>query len=210
MLRKRALLGFVTAAVLASVLLTQLVSAGAGAGKARSDKTATPIKHLVVIFQENVSFDHYLGTYPNAANTDGQPFAAAPGTPAVNGLTPSLLTSNPNAAPPLRLDSSPTGSGGSYKGQVTCDQDHNYSDEQQAFNGGLMDHFVQSLGTDGQTHNPGGGTTSGGPLCDPKVVMDYYDGKKYHHTAPVSTFYALREALAKIYHGDRIIDELTK
>ena len=29
--------------------------------------TATPIKHLVVIFQENVSFDHYFGTYPVAA-----------------------------------------------------------------------------------------------------------------------------------------------
>ncbi len=25
---------------------------------------ATPIQHLVVIFQENVSFDHYFGTYP--------------------------------------------------------------------------------------------------------------------------------------------------
>ncbi len=24
--------------------------------------TATPIKHLVVIYQENVSFDHYFGT----------------------------------------------------------------------------------------------------------------------------------------------------
>src|SRR5262249_46499516 len=29
----------------------------------------TPIQHLVVIFQENVSFDHYFGTYPIAANT---------------------------------------------------------------------------------------------------------------------------------------------
>ena len=36
--------------------------------------TATPIKHIVVIFQENVSFDHYFGTYPNAANTSGQTF----------------------------------------------------------------------------------------------------------------------------------------
>ena len=27
---------------------------------------ATPIQHLVIIFQENVSFDHYFGTYPNA------------------------------------------------------------------------------------------------------------------------------------------------
>src|SRR5262249_32025196 len=50
------------------------------------------------------------------------------------------------------------------------------SDEQQAFDNGLMDQFVQSVGTDGGTHNPGGGTTSGGALCDPKIVMDYYDG----------------------------------
>ena len=28
--------------------------------------TTTPIKHVVVIFQENISFDHYFGTYPNA------------------------------------------------------------------------------------------------------------------------------------------------
>jgi phospholipase C len=50
-------------------------------------RTATPIKHLVVIFQENVSFDHYFGTYPNAANPKGEPaFFAAPGTPTVNGL----------------------------------------------------------------------------------------------------------------------------
>jgi hypothetical protein len=54
--------------------------------------TATPIKHVVVIFDENVSFDHYFGTYPHAANTDGSPFTAKPGTPAVNGLTPALLT----------------------------------------------------------------------------------------------------------------------
>jgi phospholipase C len=33
--------------------------------------TTTPIKHVVVIFDENVSFDHYFGTYPNATNTDG-------------------------------------------------------------------------------------------------------------------------------------------
>jgi phospholipase C len=29
---------------------------------------ATPIKHLVIIFPENFSFDHYFGTYPRAAN----------------------------------------------------------------------------------------------------------------------------------------------
>ncbi len=30
--------------------------------------TTTPIKHVVIIFQENVSFDHYFGTYPHAFN----------------------------------------------------------------------------------------------------------------------------------------------
>lgn len=33
---------------------------------------------------------------------------------------------------------------------------------------------------------------------DLKMLRDYYDGKRYHHTAPVSSFYALREALAAI------------
>lgn len=59
--------------------------------------TATPIQYLVVIFEENNSFDHYFGTYPNATNPPGEPpFVAAPGTPMVNGLTGALLTSNPN------------------------------------------------------------------------------------------------------------------
>ena len=49
---------------------------------------ATQIKHLVIIFQENVSFDHYFGTYPNATNLSGEtPFFARPGTPTVNGLS---------------------------------------------------------------------------------------------------------------------------
>src|SRR5713226_2441975 len=41
--------------------------------------TATPIQHDVVIFQENVSFDHYFATYPVAANPSGEPaFFAGP------------------------------------------------------------------------------------------------------------------------------------
>src|SRR5579859_4942590 len=78
--------------------------------------TATPIKHLVVIFQENVSFDHYFGTYPNAANTSGQTFTARRHTPDINGLTPALLTANPNGANPVRYD--PT----NINDVLTCDQ----------------------------------------------------------------------------------------
>jgi phospholipase C len=46
-----------------------------------------PIKHIVVIFQENASFDHYFATYPDAKNTDGIRFVARANTPAINGLT---------------------------------------------------------------------------------------------------------------------------
>ena len=66
-------------------------------------RPSTPIQHVVVIFGENISFDHYFGTYPNAANTDGTPFKAARNTPKVNGLSKKLLTDNPNAYNPKRL-----------------------------------------------------------------------------------------------------------
>ncbi len=64
-------------------------------GSALAQSTVTPIHHVVVIFQENVSFDHYLATSPNAANPDGEPaLHARPGTPPVNGLNGPLLANN--------------------------------------------------------------------------------------------------------------------
>ena len=78
----------VGAAVLTATLTALVAGPGTGASVAAPPPdTATPIKHLVVIFQENVSFDHYFGTYPQAANTGGQTFHAAAGTPSVDGLT---------------------------------------------------------------------------------------------------------------------------
>jgi len=116
---------------------------------------ATPIQHLVVIYDENISFDHYFATYPNALNPSGEPaFTAAPNTPAVNNLNGPLLTSNPNLVNPYRLDRSQA---------ITCDNDNGYTAEQQAVDGGLMDKFVQATGVS----TPG---------CSPNLVMGYYDG----------------------------------
>src|SRR5215470_5566902 len=72
---------------------------------ADSYQTLTPIKHVVVIFQENVSFDHYFATYPFAANPVNEPaFNAVPNTPAVNNLlSGGLLSENPNSVQPFRL-----------------------------------------------------------------------------------------------------------
>jgi phospholipase C len=119
----------------AAVIAAGLTSAGADAPDVQ---TATPIKHVVVLFQENNSFDHYFGTYPHAANPAGEPqFTALPGTPAVNGLTSTLLTNNPNAANPQRIDPQ-----SDLLNILGCDNIHDYSPEQKAFDGGLMDQFV--------------------------------------------------------------------
>src|ERR1700733_7946314 len=78
-------------------------------------QTKTPIKHIVAIFQENVSFDHYFGTYPRAVqNKDGSVYFvhARPDTPRVNNLKSSgLLTNNPNGVNPFRIDRSGPGTG---------------------------------------------------------------------------------------------------
>jgi len=125
--------------------------------------TSTPIRHLVVIFQENNSFDHYFGTYPNATNANGSEprFTAALHTPTVNGLTGALLTNNPNgnfSINPFRLDRSQA---------ITCDMNHEYTAEQKAYNGGILDKFVEFASS----------TDSG--CTDPihkKQVMGYFDG----------------------------------
>jgi phospholipase C len=122
--------------------------------------TATPIKHLVVIFQENISFDHYFATYPYATNPPNEPtFQALPNTPRVNNLLSSgLLDENPNSAQPFRLDRSQA---------VTCDENHGYSAEQAAFDMGLMDKFPESTGSGNSSCDYGHGTG---------LVMGYFDG----------------------------------
>ncbi|WP_406806891.1 phospholipase C [Burkholderia semiarida] len=132
-------------------------------------QTATPIKHVVVIYGENISFDHYFGTYPNATNPSGEPaFTAKPGTPTPNGLTGTLLTANPNftntangadAANPFRLDRTQA---------ATADQNHAYTAEQQAEDNGLADLFPKYTGK-GSSGGAGAFGTKG-------QVMGYFDG----------------------------------
>jgi phospholipase C len=147
-----------------TVFITLAASALIGAGlvtQALADqkdkgKTLTPIKHLVIIFGENISFDHYFATYPVALNDKGPLFHPKDDTPSINGLTGSLLTNNPNLANPVRL-----GPADAY----TCDLNHDYTDEQKAVNGGLLDKFVQA--TTG---------TANGCATDGSTVMNYFDG----------------------------------
>ncbi len=160
------------AILLSAVMLHPgLISAAPNHGG--NGRTTTPIQHLVVIFQENVSFDHYFGSYPNALNLKGEPpFHAKDDTPGVNGFGDALLFHNPNLNPanktgatnPFRLSPSQAS---------TADQDHNYPAEQQAYDAGLMDLFPLFTGKGG-TGN--GGTGSPAVFNTPGLVMGYYDG----------------------------------
>ena len=151
-----------------------LFTAGGGA---EADQGAVPIpaaaviQHIVVIFQENVSFDHYFATYPRAANLPGETaFTPLPGTPPVAGLSGTLLTANPNslnpangadAINPYRLRPSQAAS---------ADQDHSYTQEQMAYNHGKMDLFPATVG---QNVAPDG---SPAPQTDRSLNLAYFDG----------------------------------
>jgi phospholipase C len=171
----------------AALLAVAVVSTSTGpaiAGQNKSDKadkdaavdpntlkTKYPIKHLVVLFNENESFDHYFGAYPNALNPEGEPlFEPNKNTQRdINNLltSPGLLDNNPNlnsangagASNPFRLDRTQA---------ETVDQSHNYSNEQKAFDGGKNDLFPL---------NTGRGTNGGAGAFGTKgQVMGYYDG----------------------------------
>ena len=153
----------VLAAVLGAAMLPfTAVHADHGGGP-----TQSPIKHVIVIFQENVSFDHYFATYPFAANsTSGEPFFhAAPDTPAVNGLltgpaappnNPTLNSDSSGTVQPFRLGRNQA---------TTCDMDHNYTDEQAAYHAGQMDLVLQKLSS-----------TAANCAPDKSTVMGYFDG----------------------------------
>jgi phospholipase C len=158
--------------LLTAILLAATAAAVAAFTLAQGNGTAavpaTHIQHLVVIYDENESFDHYFGTYPATPPDNGSEpsFVAAAGTPLDNTINDyenpahaTLLTANPNTtspghpANPARIDRA---------NALTCDNNHSYSPEQLAFDNGLMDKFVQNT--------EGVGCSSG------SLVMDYFDG----------------------------------
>ena len=131
------------------------------------------IQHVVVIFQENVSFDHYLGTYPNAANlTVNRHLGRYRTPPAVNGLSDAVpdaqrerfqYANGTGATNPFRLDRSQA---------ATTDQNHNYTPEQAAVHNGLMDlsHQPRNSRIDQQAELGQNIITTTG------ITMGYYDG----------------------------------
>jgi phospholipase C len=129
-----------------------LITFGTAAGPSPVCNTTTPIKHVVIIFQENNSFDHYFGTYPHAQPVNGKMvFHPKDDTPKINGLTEDLLTHNQNSAQPFLITD-----------LLTCNQGNGYKAEQEAYDQGAADEFVEF--------------TEGTGCAVPYEVMGYYDG----------------------------------
>jgi len=171
--------------LLALSLTSTLILSGCGDNGSSTNPTTpvTPttasaaIKHVVVIFGENISFDHYFGTYPTAANlaSNKSQFTAAANTPVPAGLSGTLLTANPNlsnpangagATNPYRLDIAQA---------VTADQDHDYGPEQSSFNNGKMDSFPLFVG---KADSPALASATGASQISSTagLTMGYYDG----------------------------------
>jgi len=186
---------------------TFLIAAAGALADDRDDghvRTATPIKHLVVIFQENVSYDHYFGTYPHAQNNSGEtPFHAFANTPKNNNLvTPldvnnnflplvgiDLLNHNPNNNPASPGNGRTNGANASNPFRLspaqalTADQGHNESPEESAYNNGKMDGFPAWVGTAGP---PPAGINKG-------LVMGYYDGNTVTALWNYAQYFALND-----------------
>ncbi len=146
-------------------------------GYAAQSATTTPIQYLVVIFQENRTFDHYFGTYPIAQNNPGEsPFYPKISTPSVNGLAGGVLVNNQNSTLPFRLAPSQVN---------TSDPNHTYTVLQQACHAGLMDQFVETTGIG---CNP------------PNIVMGYFDG----NTVTAYWNYAQHFAMSDNFHTTNI------
>jgi phospholipase C len=142
----RAVLALVAAALLAAA------AAPAAAGTAAAPAPRTPIRHLVMLMQENHSFDNYFGTYPGA---DGIPAGVCmpvrPDKPERGCVKPHHLGDRP-----LR------------------DHSHDYKTALRQLDGGKMDGFVRALNVRRQDGTVAMGYYDRGDLPFHWAVADQY------------------------------------
>jgi phospholipase C len=98
----------------------------------------TPLKHLIVIFQENHSFDNYFGTYPHAEG-----FIPLPGTPAANGVPSGSYNLDDQGN---RIDAFDF----TMDELKTADVRHSYDPMIDAYDNGKMDRFAKVNGKNGR------------------------------------------------------------
>ncbi|MBS2537896.1 hypothetical protein KGQ20_34595 [Catenulispora sp. NF23] len=155
-------------------LLDAAVAASASGAASLSD-----VEHVVVLMQENRSFDQYFGTLSGVRgfSDPAVPTQTVGGTayPVYNqfGFAPGIGASATGYLQPFRLVSNPP----LENGQTTNDVSHSWATQHQSWNDGAMDAFITAhLAADGATNGP--------------VTMGYYtrqDLAFYHALADAFT-----------------------
>ncbi len=112
--------------VAAALLILTVAAAPAVSASTSSHAARTPIKHFIVVMQENHTFDNYFGTYPGAN-----------GIPAGTRMPLDAGAVSPTYATPFHIG-----------GGAATDLNHSISAATMAYHGGRMDGFskAQDLG----------------------------------------------------------------
>jgi len=140
-------------------------AAAASAGSA----SLSDIEHVVILMQENRSFDHYFGTLSGVRGFSDPD--ALRGVFGQSGYQPGRGPSLAGYLEPFRLSSDPP----LRDGQTTNDISHTWAAQHDSWNGGAMDKFVAThVAVDGAAHGP--------------VTMGYYT------RADLPFYYALADA----------------
>jgi phospholipase C len=180
----------VWSAGLACAVAIGMSSVGVAYASERDDGggARSPIKHTIILYQENISFDHYFGTYGHGTN----------GIPAGATLT---YTNGAQTWGPY----APTQLSGTTQSR-TCDVDHSYTDMIQMADHGAMDKFLSAFsppaqGNDKTVTNP---SSSSGATCPTfekaaaapgagltALANAYYTGTPGDPNAPLQNYWQL-------------------
>lgn len=179
-------LGRISGLVLA--VLFALAPAGAAANNGEGDgsggdsaRTKSPVKHTIILYQENISFDHYFGTYGNGSN----------GIPAGSSQTYSNGSQTWGPFTPTKLNGTTQ--------NKTCDVDHGYTDMIKMANQGAMNLYLE-LGNDKILNNPSNNTAASCPKFETvpapgagvqALANAYYSGSAGDPTAPLQNYWQL-------------------
>jgi phospholipase C len=117
------------------------------AGRAEPLRSLRQIKHVLILMQENRSFDHYFGTLSGVRGFDDpDAITLSTGRPVFYQPDPA----NPDGyLLPFRNDTTTTSSARAYS------TSHDWGPQHQCWNGGKMDGWVPAhLAADGEAHGP--------------------------------------------------------
>jgi len=149
-------------------LLDKVTAASASAA------SLSDVEHIVILMQENRSFDHYFGTLSGVRGFSDPNVLANPNGGTVfdqYGYEPGVGVTSSGYMQPFNLLNNPP----TEDGYDTNDIDHSWGGQHASWNNGAMDSFITShLNTDGDANGP--------------LTMGYFTGSE------LSFYYALADA----------------